>query len=219
MIRDDAQRFRQLVNGVYSFYGKEISEFQLDVWWGALKALDFEAVKDAFNRHLVNPDGGKFLPRPADIVELVGGGTVDRALVAWTKFELAVRNIGSWETVVFDDAIIHRVAEDMGGWRELCTRDEKAWPFVRNEFVQRYRACARAPLTDYPAKLIGHTEAHNAGHFDGYVPKPRCVGDPAAALRVLEGGAEGVRGKIARIGTLLQQPSQLLENKSTRRET
>lgn len=218
MTKDEAPRFRQLLVGVASFYGKEASDFQLAVWWQALSRLEFEAVQDAFNRHLLNADNGQFMPKPADIVKLIGGGTSDRALVAWSKFELAVQFVGSWETVVFDDPIIHQVVEDMGGWVELCMRDDKAWPFVKNEFVQRYRGYATRPLKSYPAKLIGHTEAHNAGRFDAFVPEARYIGDREAARKVLEGGVDGARKKHAMIGTLLKDlrgKSDLLEDKST----
>jgi hypothetical protein len=120
MNQSDAQRFRQLLAGVYSFYRQELSDFQSDVWWQALRSFEYDVAKDAFNRHLLNPDNGQFLPKPADIVKLTGGGTADRALVAWTKFDQAVKHVGSWDSVVFDDAIIHQVADDMGGWSALC---------------------------------------------------------------------------------------------------
>ncbi len=219
MNQSDAARFRELVQGVYSFYRREVSDFQLNVWWHALKQLDYEAVKDAFNRHLLNPDNGQFEPKPADIVKLIGGGTQDRALVAWSKFELAVQFVGSWDTVVFDDPIIHAVAQDMGGWVELCGKPEKEWPFLRNEFVQRYRAYAMRPLVSYPAKLIGQTEGYNATRFPEHVQTPRFVGDEATARKVLLNGAESSK-RLAKIGELVnaQQPSRLLAEKSMRHQ-
>lgn len=205
MTRDDALRFRQLVNGVCSFYGKEVSEFQLDVWWTALRTLDYEAVKDAFNRHLLNPDNGQFMPKPADVVKLIGGGTADRALVAWTKLDLAVRNIGPQATVVFDDPIIHQVVDDMGGWTAMGEKTEKDWPFAKNEFVQRYRSYATGRLASYPAKLIGYAEAHNALKWPERVPAPRYVGDRERAAQVLLRGATDPHRRMKQIGELLPQ--------------
>jgi hypothetical protein len=163
MNQNDAGRFRELLQGVYSYYRIELSQFHIDVFWHALKAFDFAPVQDAFNRHVQNPDNGQFLPKVADIVKLIGGGTADRALLAWSKFEIAVQYVGSWDSVVFDDPIIHQVADDMGGWMELCAREEKDWPFTKNEFVQRYRGYANSRLLSYPAKLIGRFEAENGG--------------------------------------------------------
>lgn len=214
----DSQRFRQLITGVYSFYRKEVSEFQLSVWWEAMKALDYDAVKDAFNRHLLNPDNGQFEPKPADVVKLVGGGAADRALIAWTKFDMAVQYVGSYDTVVFDDPIIHQVVEDMGGWIGLCAKDAKEWPFVKNEFVARYRGYSTSRMLSFPAKLIGRIEQENAVRWPDKVPAPKFIGDKARAQLVLHNG--GQENRLARIGELLpQQPSQLLADQSTRHST
>jgi hypothetical protein len=162
---NDAPRFKELLTGVYSYYRIELSQFHIDVFWQALKSFDFGAVQDAFSRHVQNPDNGQFLPKVADIVKLIGGGTADRALLAWSKFEIAVQYVGSWDSVVFDDPIIHQVADDMGGWTDLCAREEKEWPFVKNEFVQRYRGYANSRLLSYPSKLVGRIEAENGGRW------------------------------------------------------
>src|SRR5689334_9899663 len=83
---------------VYDFYGKELSEFALEVWWEAMRPYDFTAVKDALNRHAVNPDNGQFPPKPADVVKLIGGGTQDAALVAWSKVDKAIRHVGPYQS-------------------------------------------------------------------------------------------------------------------------
>jgi len=75
-------------------------------------------------RHLMNPDTGQFLPKPADIVRMLGGRTLDRALMAWAKVDKAVRQIGTYESVVFDDALIHRVLHEMGGWVGMGQKTE-----------------------------------------------------------------------------------------------
>lgn len=104
-----------------------------------MKPFDLAAVKDALNRHCVNPDNGQFMPKPADVVKLLQGSSQDGALVAWAKVDRAVRQVGTYSTVVFDDPIIHRVVQDMGGWVALGDKREKEWPFVAKEFENRYR--------------------------------------------------------------------------------
>ena len=125
MHNNDQNAFCKGLSGVYAFYGKQVSTFAVDVWWQALKAFDLPAVTEAFNRHLVNPDTGQFLPKPADIVRMLRGTTQDSALIAWTKVDKAVRHVGPWCDVVFDDALIHRVLHDMGGWASLGVKNEK----------------------------------------------------------------------------------------------
>src|SRR5260363_342723 len=67
------ERFQALIQGVYDFYGKDLSRFTLSLWWCAMRPYDLAAVTDALNRHCVNPDTGQFLPKPAGGGVLAGG--------------------------------------------------------------------------------------------------------------------------------------------------
>jgi len=188
MKQDDFQRFKEGIEGVYNFYNKELSTFALDVWWNSLRAYDLSAVIDSFNRHLMNPDTGQWLPKPADLVKMFGGRTQDRALQAWSKVDRSVRSVGAYESVVFDDPLIHRVLHEMGGWIGLGQKDEDEWPFVAKEFENRYRGYAmRSETPDYPPVLIGIAESYN-GQKGLKTDAPRLIGNPAAAERVMAGG-------------------------------
>jgi hypothetical protein len=185
---EDFDEFREGIAGVYAFYGKDVSQFAADVWWNAMQQFDLPAVTEAFNRHLMNPDTGQFLPKPADIVRMLGGRTQDRALMAWAKVDKAVRSVGTYESVAFDDALIHRVLHEMGGWIAMGQKSGDEWPFVAKEFENRYRAyAARGEVPDYPPVLIGIAEAHNDAKGLGSNP-PRLVGNPGEAERVMGGG-------------------------------
>lgn len=190
MQTDDFKPFREGVAGVYAFYGKEVTAFALDVWWTALKAYDLAAIKDAFNRHLMNPDAGAFLPKPADIVRMLGGTTQDAALQAWAKVDKAVRCVGTYADVVFDDPLIHRVIHDMGGWIALGSKTEEDWPFIAREFENRYRGYrTRSARPDHPTVLIGMANAHNRkGGFKE--EPPRLIGDQQKCLQVMECGTD-----------------------------
>lgn len=177
-----------LIQGVYDFYGRDISAFSIDVWYEAMKNFDLSAVTEAMNRHLMNPDTGQFLPKPADIVRMLQGSTQDSALQAWAKVDRAVRCIGSYQSVAFDDPLIHRVLHEMGGWISLGQKTSEEWPFVAKEFENRYRGYrSRSEIPDYPSVLIGLTEAHNEKH--GFrAETPVFIGSPEEAKRVIERG-------------------------------
>jgi hypothetical protein len=191
MRTDEFSRFRDGIAGVMGFYGKNVSTFALDVWWTALKRYDLAAIVDAFNRHLANPDAGQFVPKPADIIRMLQGSTQDAALRAWAKVDQAVRQVGTYCDVVFDDALIHRVIQDMGGWITLGTRTEDEWPFVAKEFENRYRGfCIRSERPEYPASLIGIATAHN--NLKSYRDDSHLVliGNEHVARQVLGGGTD-----------------------------
>lgn len=190
MKQQDFQQFHEGIEGVYSFYNRELSRFALDVWWNAMKPFDLAVVIDAFNRHLMNPDNGQFLPKPADLVKLLGGSTQDRALVAWAKVDKALRRIGTYESVVFDDPIIHRVLHDMGGWVPLGQKTEDEWPFIAKEFENRYRGfSSRGETPSYPKVLAGIAQSYNDAKGHKTNP-PQLIGNSAAAMSVMAGGTD-----------------------------
>ena len=187
----DGTPFRALLAGVFAFYGKDLSDFAIGVWWEAMKPYDLGAVRDAMNRHAVNPDNGQFLPKPADVVKLIGGGTQDAALVAWAKVTNALRVVGRYKSVAFDDPLIHAVVSDMGGWIPLGDVKEDELPFRGKEFENRYRGYRlRSAVPPYPAKLLGIMDRENASR--GFMPsEPVLIGDPGKARTVLQGGGSG----------------------------
>lgn len=190
MIDSDRKRFAETLAGVYELYGKPLSETVLRVWWEAMKSVDFSVFSAALSRHAANPDVGSFVPKPADVIREIVGTRTDVALLAWTKTLDAVRRVGAWDSVVFDDPVIHRVVEDLGGWPFLCSVDERELPFVEKRFRDAYRAYAsRGSLDSFSPRLLGRFDAENSAK--GYpLAEPRLVGARAAALAVLGSGEE-----------------------------
>lgn len=190
MTPTDHAAFVALVANVHAFYRRDFSDFSADVWWAALRQYDLSAVSDAIGRHSVNPDSGQYMPFPADIVKMLGGSTQDAALLAWAKVDRAVRSCGTYNSVVFDDPIIHRVIVDMGGWALVGGKDEKEWPFVGKEFENRYRGYRmRSETPEYLPVLIGIAEAQNDRTGQKSQP-PVLIGDAQAAARVMSGGVD-----------------------------
>ena len=189
MIEKDRKQFFALIADVHAFYRRDFSPFVGGIWWHALQHFDFAAISDALNRHCVNPDNGQFAPMPADIVRMLQGSTADSALSAWAKVDRAVRYAGCHVSVAFDDPLIHRVLTEMGGWVAFGTKDEKEWPFVKNEFVTRYRGYrARSEVPEYPPTLIGIAEAANStAGFKS--PPPILIGDTGRAQQVMLAGS------------------------------
>lgn len=186
----DKLKFAGLIGNVYAFYRQDSSDFAIGVWWQAMRPFDFAAVADALNRHCVNPDSGQFMPKPADVVKMLQGSSQDSAMVAWSKVDKAVRQIGTYASVVFDDPIIHRAIHDMGGWIALGTKTEHEWPFVAKEFENRYRGYrVRSEVPEFPARLIGIAEAQNSQ--DGRESQPPVlIGDSSRARQVMLAGSE-----------------------------
>ncbi|EOW9280235.1 TPA: hypothetical protein PX780_003569, partial [Vibrio cholerae] len=95
---------------------------------------------------------------------------------------------GAWTSVMFDDALIHRVISDMGGWVELCKVDDREYPFKQKEFLTRYQAyLLRDEVGEYPRLLQGIADHQNQQKgFD--MQAPVAVGDWSKAAQVYTRG-------------------------------
>lgn len=188
----DRAPFAEMLSAVAEVYRPEkpLDANVIAIYWHALASYDLTAVRQAFDRHVKNPDSGQFMPKPADLIRMMSGTSHDSALQAWAKVDKAVRSIGPYIDVVFDDALIHRVIQEMGGWIALCSKDSDEWPFVGKEFENRYRGFKQRNETpEYPAILIGISGGAN--RRGGYaVDPPTYVGDPSRAAIVCGGGTD-----------------------------
>jgi hypothetical protein len=185
---EQKRKFATLLTHLADYYKAEISRAVLGIYWEGLKQYSYEAIEKACWAHTQLPDeAGRWMPRNADIIKMIAGSTVDQAAVAWSVVDSAIRVRGTWDDVVFDDPIIHRVIADMGGWVKIGSHDDDAWPFIGKEFQTRYRSFRmRGEMPDYPKKLTGMANAHNAAGGRPLLP-PILLGNPEKAKLVLKG--------------------------------
>ncbi len=202
---EQKDEFVMMLAEILSFYDKDISPFSIQLWWGALKRFELAEVQRAMALHYQNPDQGKYAPRPGDIIRLLEGSSQDGAARAWSKVDSAVRKIGPYQDVVFDDPIIHAVIVDMGGWVGLGQVTEEEWPFRANEFQRRYQGYAtRGGVSNYPAKLTGIANAHNEAEGRTLEP-PVLVGNQPRARLVYQRGGEKAGPEFKRATDLGRQ--------------
>lgn len=190
MKNQDKPEFAALMAALGEYYNREISPGLIGMYWQGLSHYDMAAVREALNMHMQNPDSGQFMPKIADIAKMLGGSTQDAALRAWAKVDKAVRSVGVHADVVFDDALIHRVIHDMGGWIALGHKTEDEWPFVAREFENRYRGYrVRSERPEYLPVLIGIAGASNRrGNFE--IQPPILIGNAEAAQAVMLEGVD-----------------------------
>ena len=184
----DKEKFAILMTGLSEIYNYDLSVAAIEIWFQSLKHYDIEAISRAISVYISSPDASGFMPKPGQIIKLIAGTSRDSSYIAWTKVDNAVRRIGNYQTVVFDDPIIHRVISDMGGWCMLCSKEDEEWPYVANEFQARYTGYKnRQEMPEYPKKLLGEVEIKNKlNGFQNDIPEPVLIGDEGKAALVLE---------------------------------
>lgn len=185
---EQKKRFATLLTHMADYYKSELSRSMLSIYWAGLRQYSYEAIEKACWAHTQLPDeAGRWMPRNSDIIKMMEGSTADQGALAWSRVDSAIRTRGTWDDVVFDDAVIHRVIADMGGWVLLGTKDDKEWPFVAKEFQQRYRSFRqRDQIPEHPKRLTGIGNAVNVANNMPLLP-PILIGDKEKAKAVLLG--------------------------------
>lgn len=200
MREQDRADFYATMTGVLELYSKRASVELLEIYFNALETHELEDIRRAINLHAVDPDQGQYCPKPADIVRLLSGSKVTRAMQAWSKVARACGSIGRYQSVAFDDPIIHAVIEDMGGWIALCELDDRSFDIRSNEFVKRYQGYAlQGGVSDFPSHLAGLVELDCERH-EAKLPLPRLIGNPEVAKQLFAIGRKEPKSLTARSG-------------------
>ena len=176
MLEQDMPRFAILITKFDEVYDKQFTPALIDVYWNVLKDFKYDEVEKAVDRCLANPEG-RFLPKPADIIAAMDGNPHKQALQAWDKAISAVRIHGSYESVAFDDALIHAVIEDMGGWKEFCHAPSNRLLSTSKDFQDRYRAYVAEKPSRHPKYFTGTLRS-----------KIALIGNSEKAMQVIETG-------------------------------
>lgn len=205
---DDFSRFAKLFVALSEYYNRDVSSLMLDLYWHPLKRYSIPDIQRAIGQHLQDTESGVYFPKVADFIRILDGGNKENAALAWTKVEDAIKHVGTYADVVFDDPIIHAVVRDMGGW--VCFGDVHLdkWPFVGNDFRSRYAAYRSRGLSgQYPACLRGRANGDNWSSGFALSP-PVMFGDEFVCLQVIRGGE-----RSQAVLDLLGMNNAMIENK------
>lgn len=141
MTNDDRRRLVATLTGVYGFYGADLTEFALGVWLDVAAEFDVPVFEAALNRHVRDPEGGRWLPKPADVIRQLRGNSGDAALLAWGEV-MSVAKAGGWGYEKLPQASRSAVA-DMGGMSAIQRSQESENGFMQRRFVETFMAYKR----------------------------------------------------------------------------
>jgi len=180
------QEFAAMMYAFGDVYEVDFSKIMLGMWFDALGEYDINQIAGSIKRFMQNPDPTYGKPKPNDLIRLITGTSSDSSAIAWTKFDKALRMVGVYSSVCFDDPIIHKVIRDMGGWISFEGKDDDEWPFISNDFKARYKAYKTKKDTDGGGGyLVGVVEATNRRQGFSF-DLPLLIGDKEKAKNVLE---------------------------------
>ena len=161
MLESDREGFAATLLTIGKSYGKALEADTLKLYWETLHDLSLGMVQSAIQRHMRDPERGRWMPLPSDILHQ-SGIRKPTALSAWAQVLDVMEARGAYRSVLFADGVTNAVIRDLGGWPGVCYRqandEQEIW--LQKEFERRY--------DDYLASgrvmtqtLVGLAEADN----------------------------------------------------------
>jgi hypothetical protein len=162
VIESDRTAFAVQLAMLSEVFDKELSTAASEAYFGALRRYDIGAVRLAVEQAIRRC---QFFPRPAQLIDLLEGGTVeDRAMLAWSRLIAALETYDTGQSVDFGDQAMHAAVLTIGGWGvEGWGRwNDQEEGYARAAFLRAYRAFHNAPQRRVIAYLPGRYEQANA---------------------------------------------------------
>ena len=153
----DEARFKESMTALGELFDKPLSKFLIDVYWKALEPFSDEECNRAFNEVAIS---SRFFPKPVDLIEIIQGKKADQSIKAWLKVIEAVRRVGLYKSVKFNDPVIHSVFQFWGGWASAADWDDSELKWKQKEFERLY--VIMTARGEHPSYLPGIHEIHNA---------------------------------------------------------
>ncbi len=167
---EDRKRLANALIAIYDMHNKALSDMVVNIWWHVAQQHGVNETCKALFDFLMS-DRGKYLPKPADVIEFLGGSTEDKALIGWSKLTNTLRKYGTHRSICFDDPIITQVVKDMDGWIRLGQATDKDLTFKQADFIRRYKSYANSPaIAPKGGYLVGRSE--DIDIRQGFKPEP-----------------------------------------------
>lgn len=198
MTDNDFEAFAEVWSQAQEVYNRSVTPGTIELVFRALEQLDLDEIRRALTLHIQSPDTGQFPPKPGDVIKFARGDSQSRTLQAWAKVERAIRSVGHYRDVAFDDPLIHAAIERIGGWPKVAMiESEKDMVWLRQRFEAQYRAYAVHRPEGWPAFLPGVASQQNTQigqHTRGRLPGKdiAVIGDQQRAMRVMESGRQAL---------------------------
>jgi hypothetical protein len=201
----DAERFDELIGFLHSAFGKAADELTLGAYEMGLADLPIAAIGDAVALAIKT---SKFVPTVFELRKLAGFDVSPegRAMIAFAALSKAMKDHGSYKSVVFGDPILNQTIADFGGWIKIGEVSDENWQeHFRRNFLSNYKENAAARRGTMAAQYGINEQANAGGPFADRQPPPVQIAVDLPRILGLSYEPVGeTRKGLANIGGLLQ---------------
>jgi hypothetical protein len=178
--------FKSPFMGLCELYDKTPSDALMSLYFETVKHLDAKTWNAAV-RMVISSNKYPSLPKPAEILEATGQNEDKdaQAMLAMKKIEDAMRKHGAYQSMVFDDPVIHMLIDrHEGGWPGLCAMSNDELKWLWKDWVKMYKAYTVRPVR-HSNRLVGVTEGQDEQLLDWQrAQMVSYIGDKAKCLHI-----------------------------------
>lgn len=189
MEHNDRPRFATLMKAMGETFGNTIpSKEKVELYFRVLSDLPVETVETAVYNLIRDRKITSTFPVPGEIRDALPGTGESAAILALDKVERAAQRIGAYQSIIFDDPVIHATIDALGGWVHIASEiPEHEWTWFKKDFLKTYQAMAKNPGREAPKSLPGKFEMQNACE-NRESPEPVYFGTQPEAVKKIEAG-------------------------------
>jgi hypothetical protein len=164
MQQTDRERFIRAFAVMTEVFKEDVSDLRTEAYFSVLSDYPIEQVEAGIKQAM---RCCKFFPRPAEIVEQMGGGTIqDKAENAWTLFLDCLRVVGHYNSLWVEDGFFsYALDATFGGWLPATTQmhelSDEMVASKRKQFVSAYRIAQNQQRLGRQNYFQGQHEATN----------------------------------------------------------
>lgn len=180
MRHDDKGEFTKLLAATMDVYSRQITASFVDVFFSALSPYPLPVVREALNRHLQDPESGRFAPKPADLIrQVVTAKASDGRPGRDEAWAIAQKSMDEDETVLTSEEILEALSIARPLLEELNDKVAARMAFV--EAYDRIVGVKRAAgdkfewFVSFGAKKERRVPAIKAAQVAGLLPGPKAT--------------------------------------------
>lgn len=158
MTKADTKKFSELMLAMEKYFGKDLEPRIRRLYFEGLQDMSIEQFEAATAKALSTL---KYLPKIAELREMIDGSPDDQATIAWEMLLTAIERVGFYSSLWIESpAITQAVRSTFGSWTQCCTDFHPVYNLDgdqvggltqemvaarRKEFVNHFRNALRSP--------------------------------------------------------------------------
>lgn len=161
-MEDRLERFTNAFNLCHAALGngKTLNPLLYKIYYDSLSNFSIEEIETAFSKATM---GLKWFPKPVELIEYITGTDKCNGDVQATNVLQAIKRIGAYESVNFNDTVTHAVINRVfSGWVKMCNElQEKDEKWFLKDFASYYKSFKSQGIEDH-GNLTGLIASENS---------------------------------------------------------